>query len=1428
MKWAGVQQVGLPRTTRRWALALLAAMAYLPALMSSPGRMPADTKLYLYLDPTRLTRLATSSWDPSQFGGWFPHQTTTYFWPSGPWFMFFDALRVPDWIAHRLFIGTMLFVAGWGVLRLCELLGLSLSAALTAAVIYEWSTYVLPYVSRTSLMLLPWASLGWLSVFTIRPMRESGWRPPAQFGLVIFTVAHVNPTAFLMIVPGPVIWVIGEMVSRRLDVRSALKSSARLVAVSSAVSLWWVVMLAVQAQYGADVLAYSETLESVSFTATANETVRGLGYWLFYIRDAFAPATASSVVYQENALVIIAGYSLVALGVFGVAVSRWRHRWYAAALFGAGAFLAIGVHPFDEPSPLMRIVRDSSLGLALRSSTRALPLMILGIALGVAMLADGTRTRPRIRVGVFALAGVLVVVNLPSFWQGELVDAALERDQDVPQAWTDAADDLRVDAAGSRVLQFPGAEFGAYRWGYTVDPPLPFLSDKPVLTRDLLPLGSPGVMDLLYALDGRVQTSSLEPESLAPVSRLLGANQIWLNTDQAFERFRTPRPTELLAAVGEPMPGLGDMVSYGEPQPSLPSVPVIDEYSLATGAEPALPPVLLRDVDDPVLPIRAATDVVVLDGSGDGIVDAAAAGLIVGDEAVLLAADAVQATGTLDALPSADGSTRFIVTDSHRDRTEQRRSSQDSVGMTESGGAASDLTGEANDTHQPLPRAGDGNPDAQTIATLDGGLVVQASSYGEPFALLPEARAAMAVDGDQATAWQVGTNASPIGESINVSNIAEGELRLVQVQGRERRNWITSVVVTAGDQSTTVPLDERSLVAPGQSIPVTPGVPVTVRIDAIAERPNRPETGDYWVGFAEMGPVAHEVVRPPKLVLDQVDADDDVSLVFRRERVDATDRWRSDPESHLSRRFELPVALDGVWSVRLRLNPRANDAVLNELSGVISGPTSLDRLIGVAEARAASAFDGRLDTAWTSPFHAALGSTLTIPLDGATPFEAMSMVQPVDDQHSVITEVSVQVGDLDQAIEVPPPDSEGRSQVVLPSVSGDELVLTVTAIDARITTDRRYGDPATLPVSLSEIEGLPISMELRDTTDECRSDLLWVDDVGIPLRIDVQALLRGEFVDAELCGDAITTLSAGSHDVISARGLTTGIDVDLVSFSNGTSASTPVAGGGAPAVSVNGSSLTSAQFEVEPCPDGCWLVFGQGFSEGWEASANGAGLGPQIPISGGFNGWWLEPSPDSTSVSVDFAPQGTVRLGLAFSLLSVAACLAALIWARARRRDDRAPDSPGRHSYRRVDAVVPLPVNTALLVAPVSRRTAVIAAALLVAGSLLLIGVGVFWHAIVVAAVLVVSRRPRMVALGGVALLGILGLNIARRAWLFDLNAGAGWPIRFSDLHELMAFAIIVVAAPMVIDGMTSDGDEMTPDGVVGVDGDDLVAGEQQ
>ena len=136
---------------------------------------------------------------------------------------------------------------------------------------------------------------------------------------------------------------------------------------SIGVSLWWIAMLMIQGRRGADVLAYSESLESVSFTSTSTEVLRGLGYWLFYIRDAFGATTTASLDYLASTKIIVAGLGLLALCLLGLVLTAWEHRRYAALLVASGTILAVGVHPIDDPSPVMSLlVGDGEGGLRWR------------------------------------------------------------------------------------------------------------------------------------------------------------------------------------------------------------------------------------------------------------------------------------------------------------------------------------------------------------------------------------------------------------------------------------------------------------------------------------------------------------------------------------------------------------------------------------------------------------------------------------------------------------------------------------------------------------------------------------------------------------------------------------------------------------------------------------------------------------------------------------------------------------------------------------------------------------------------------------------------------------------------------------------------------------------------------------------------------
>ena len=176
---------------------MLGVTSYLPLLLTARGQVGADTKQYLYLDPGRLLARAASMWDPNVGMGTVTHQTIGYLFPMGPWYWAFEHLGVPDWVAQRLWLGTLLFGAGTGVLFLLRTLEVRRTGALVAALAYTLTPYTLDFAARLSVLLLPWAGLPWMIALAVRALRRGGWRDPALFALVVVTVGGVNATALL-------------------------------------------------------------------------------------------------------------------------------------------------------------------------------------------------------------------------------------------------------------------------------------------------------------------------------------------------------------------------------------------------------------------------------------------------------------------------------------------------------------------------------------------------------------------------------------------------------------------------------------------------------------------------------------------------------------------------------------------------------------------------------------------------------------------------------------------------------------------------------------------------------------------------------------------------------------------------------------------------------------------------------------------------------------------------------------------------------------------------------------------------------------------------------------------------------------------------------------------------------------------------------
>ena len=540
------------RATRRLRFAgysLLALLAYVPILRTAPGKVVADTKTYLYLDPGRLLARAPSMWDPNIGLGTVTHQNIGYLFPMGPYYWVMHALGAPAWVSQRIWLGTIMFLAGVGMLYLMRTLHVRGPGVACAALVFMFTPYLLDFASRLSVILLPWAGLPWMLALVIRALREDrGWRYAAAFAIVVQIVGSVNATALVFAGIAPVLWIVySVLISREVTWPRALKVTGKVGILTLLASLWWMAGLSIQSGYGLDILKFTETVQTVSLASSASEVLRGLGYWFFYGIDKLGAWTISSISYTQHPWLIAVSFVIPLLAMLSAAAVRWRHRVFFIFVMLVGVVVSVGAFPYESPSVLGRTFKafahSSNLGLALRSTSRAVPLVVLGLAVligvGVNAVVDALSARGHAGRGlaVAGLVGVIALVNIWPLWRGTVYGVNLLRDENVPSYWTQAAAALDAKPHDTRVLEIPGADFAAYRWGQTVDPITPGLMDRPYVARELVPWGSPASANLLKAFDRRLQEGVLDPSAIAPVARLMSAGDIVYRADLETDRF---------------------------------------------------------------------------------------------------------------------------------------------------------------------------------------------------------------------------------------------------------------------------------------------------------------------------------------------------------------------------------------------------------------------------------------------------------------------------------------------------------------------------------------------------------------------------------------------------------------------------------------------------------------------------------------------------------------------------------------------------------------------------------------------------------------------------------------------------------------------------------------------------------------------------
>jgi hypothetical protein len=1437
---------------------LYALLAYVPPLLTQPGKVVADTKTYLYLDPDRLLGRAVSMWDPNIGAGTVTHQNIGYLFPMGPWYWTFQHLGVPDWVAQRLWLGTLVFAAGTGVLYLCRTLALRGPGVIVAMLFYAFCPYSLHYASRLSVILLPWAGLGWALGFTIKALRDGGWRYPALFAIWVQIVGSVNATALIFAGVAPVAWIVySVLIARDVHWRRAFGTTVKIGALSILASLWWIAGLSLQAGYGLDVLKYSETVKTVASTSASMEILRGLGYWFFYGRDRLGPWNDAVHNYTQRPVIIVISFAIVALALFAAAVVRWRHRSFFVLLALVGVIIGVGAHPYADPTPLGGVFKSfansSSAGLALRSTGRAIPLVALSLAMllgrGVdAAYASLSRARkPLLGLGIAVVVGALVLANFPSLYDGSYYTKGLERPEDIPSYWKDAAQWLDARPHDTRVLELPGSDFASYRWGDTVDPITPGLMDRPYIARELIPYGTPGTADLLIAFDRRIQEGVSDSDGWADVLRRLGVGDVVLRNDLENERYYLVSVKDLQGLFQPAPEGFTKGPTFGTEAAGEAPRRFIDELTLGAPANRPTPkPVEVYSVKHPTPIVHAESThrTLVHDGDGEGYMDAAEIGLLRGAGTVVYAASLDGDAAELKSVLGTDGT--VVVTDSNRKRARRWSMLRENVGYTEQRNEKPYAEDPSNAPLDVFPGASE---DAYTVTDQRGVKRVVATAYGNPITYTPEDRPANAFDGDVRTAWKTQAFDEAIGQRIRLDTkapITTDRVNVVQPQRGPTDRFITEVKLTFdGAHAVTERLGASSRTGAGETI-VFPrrtfsSLEIEITDTNVGKRAlNR---GASAVGFAEVrvrdertGTDTHvdEVVDMPTDALKALGSTSDAHplvLIMSRERTLLVPP-RLDPERNLVRQFVLPsertFSLTGTARITTDAAQPEIDAAMGtpdaEHGGITSDASA--SLAACVRCRASAAVDGDPSTAWNTLFTTPQNSWAEYVLPKAVTFDHMNLQLVADGRHSVPTRIRLDADNGSRELTIPPvKDRKGENATVTVPLEFAPLTgrrIRVTIDDVRqVTTDNFTASQVVLPAGIAElgIPGAQLPAPAERLPRRCRTDLLTVDGTPFPVQISGATATAAAVgpLTIQPCdprGGRATptiTLGPGPHVLRSVPGQTTAIQFDRLVLASAGGGAAPATGGGrvtgsptpppaSPTVHVVSKGRTEMKVEVRDADQPFWLVLGESQSKGWQATVKGGGsLGESTLVDGFANGWRIDPKGRAVvAVTVVWTPQRRVWVSLGLSGVTVLAALAIILVSyvrrRARRRERDERPAPGEDDTRLLWPFTPLGERTpgwAYVVGPV------------LAGGVAALVVSPVVGLVTAVLVLLALRFPparAVLTLAPPVLVGLLALYIAAKQQRYQLPPVFEWPTLFPRAETPGWLAIVLLSADAFVE----------------------------
>ena len=1232
---------------RRAPLLVVSGVLSVALVFQARGRVVADTKLDLLIDPGQFLSRALDLWDPTASFGRLQNQAVGYWFPMGPFFWIGERLGAPVWLVQRLWWAAIVLAALWGLVKLAEALEIGTPASrLLGAIAFASGPGVLIELGTRSPNVVPLALLPFALLPLVYGSRGgSPRRAAAASALVVLAMGGINAAVTGAALLVPLLFLLTRTPGRR---RRSL--TVWWIGAVAAATAWWWGPLLLQQRYGFAFTEYTENAAATTSFMSLTEIVRGTGFWLARLVDGGNPWLPAGIRLATDNVAIVGTCALAAAGLAGLAHRRLPERTFlvlCVVLGVAGMGAAFGGELGGPFAPQVKDLLDGPL-VVIRNIHKLGPLVALPLALGVVHsvgLAQGALvraslprgSRPALAVVSAAAALLVVVAAAQPIVSGEVAQEGAY--EEIPGYWRDAATFLNERTEGQRTLVVPASTFSTYRWGSLTDEPLQSLSESPWAVRDIIPFGgtrSARLMDGFEELfeDGRT------PEGWAESLARSGVGYVVVRNDLELGRTASPDPA-FVSGVLARAPGLERVAGFGPPVEQELTRERITA-GLGSGGPPQSLEVYEVETDGRRVTAYDLPSSLAVLGSSDSVQLLADQGVLEGRGTILAADDP----------ELAEQAGWWVITDDLRRRDVAFGLIQDAESYTLiPGEQGPDSQLEAVDRLLP------GDEDSQShVEYLGPAREVRASSYYRGFAREPGSQPYAALDGDPTTAWHIAGFREAEGEWWQVrfeepQEIPAVTITLPEVMPGAGRITEVRVHTDEGSVRASFPDDEGADEDTSQlrvELPEGPTEDLRIRIlDAERTVADLLPVGIAEVELEGIEPVERVVVTPA------APTSDPAAVVLAREPSDPFETVSTTEDMVLDRLVDLPATATydlrgtavGVPGEPLddlvaELRPTAPDAPEVRATSALEGLPALD---------SAQAVDGDPATSWVADISDAFPA-IALRWDEPRTIDGIRLQLPgppaLQAEDAIVT-----VAGEDQTLPI------GADGVVdLGGIVTDELriALDVADLDGRV-----FG-----LVGLSELEVLPAAPGAAGTS---------VDPAEVPVELPCgsgpDVVLEGEQISSSVTGTleqlerleplamtvcATASLSAGEQRVTGP--VTGALQVQSLVMEP----QPPLPPAGDREVEVLSWSTEQREVRVGVGSTAALLTLAENENAGWEATLHGEALDATT-----VDGWrqaWVLPADADGVVTLSFRPGGLYDRMLQVGLLLVLLAIGATLW----------------------------------------------------------------------------------------------------------------------------------------------------------------------